>query len=107
MTTKSQKLCHLMIDPSRIILIEMSTISGLDPVKVPANRKDAHSQVLSTFAESDLCGEGLCFRLSELNVRFVMLHNISQSEWKKRVLYDHMGKRMIEFCIFYLDRTSK
>lgn len=55
MTTKSQKLCHLMIDPSQI-LIEMSTVSGLDPVKVPANRKDAHSQVLSNFAESDLWG---------------------------------------------------
>lgn len=39
-----------MIDPSQI-LIEMSTVSGLDPLKVPANRKDAHSQVLSTFAE--------------------------------------------------------
>lgn len=93
MTTKSQKLCHLMIDPSQI-LIEMSTVSGLDPVKVPANRKDAHSQVLSNFAESDLCGEGLCFRLSELNVRFVMLHNLSQSEWKTRVLYDHMLKSL-------------
>ena len=38
------------------------------PVKVPANRKDAHSQVLSTFAESDQnmpmsCGERLCLSL--------------------------------------------